>query len=371
MNDKERRKERERQERRRKERQREQRNRERIRIHVHREELERVEGLPTTPERPLDHEVEGKKKAVPPLEQPVSGRYISIADRLTGNTSGKRIDFTPFVFVIAIITAFYLLFTVLRNTDDRTNVDRNQFWTTPQEAPIDPFQWKGTVHTTSNNRRIYTISTDGDLFATSPVTRRMKQLGSDDFKRGTIFFEHRGYLYLFQGNGEFHTVNPSGGAWRSEVRKPDGHFRTIAATVAQDSVIAVEGNGFMYATNLLNGGTRRVGKQEFSNTAFLFTLQGAIFSVERTGQVFAIDWLFGTKTQIGSEEKLKDIRSHTVVQNQLVFIDSEGTLNAYHPSSGIRMLVSPVSADEVNLLVSVEEQLFLITHDGQLLPCPL
>ena len=78
------------------------------------------------------------------------------------------------------------------------------------------------------------------------------------------------------------------GAWK-QVGKSGAWKATIAGTALADAIYTVESSGALYRTDPASGRWKALGKPAFKNTRFMFSAGGKLYTIERNGNLYAVE----------------------------------------------------------------------------------
>ena len=148
--------------------------------------------------------------------------------------------------------------------------------------------WAGTKSGTALKDKIYTVEASGSLYQTDPATGQWKQLGKADFGNTRFIFAGGDSLYTIEKNGSLYKVNPGNGSWK-QLGKFGAWKATIGGTSLSNKIYTVESDGVLYRTDTASGKWTQLGKAEFGPTRFIFGALGRLYSIEKSGNLYAIE----------------------------------------------------------------------------------
>jgi len=185
----------------------------------------------------------------------------------------------------------------------------------------------GTVSAVEANGRIYTVDKTGALLVTETVSGTSTQLGNERFVNSRFLFAGGVALYSIKQDGSLYVINtadgssrPAGvkGAWKS----------TLAGTTLNGKLYTVETSGELYETDLATGIRKEIGKPEFAATATsgMWSANGKLYTCEANGALFEVNQETGVWKRIGATEEWKGTITGVVINNLLYTIETDGFL---------------------------------------------
>ncbi len=201
-----------------------------------------------------------------------------------GNGKWKQIGKPEFASTRFIFAAQGSLFTIEKSGNLYKVNPANGTWKQVGKAGA----WKATMAGTVLKDKIYTVETSGSLYQTDPATGKWKQQGKAEFGKTRFLFAGGDSLFSIEKDGSLYKINPGNGKWK-QVGKSGAWKATIRGTTLANQLYTVESSGVLYRTNTGNGKWVQLGKAEFGSTRFLFGTNKKLYSIEKSGNLYAIE----------------------------------------------------------------------------------
>lgn len=141
---------------------------------------------------------------------------------------------------------------------------------------------------------------------------------------------------------------------------------TIAAVVLNDQLYTIEKSGALYAVNLTSGKWAQIGKAEFGNTRLFFAGTNELVTIESDGSLYRVSPSNGTWKQVGKAGDWKGTLAGAFVNGRLYTVESSGAMYATNPTTGAWTQVGKSEFGNSLRLFSTEDSLFSIEKDGSL-----
>ena len=109
---------------------------------------------------------------------------------------------------------------------------------------------------------------------------------------------------------------------------------TIALTTLNGYLYTIEKSGALYRTDLTNGKWVQLGKTDFANTAFLFAGTQNLYTIETDGSLYRVSPVNGAWSRVGQAGDWKRTSALVILNNSLYSIESSGALYRTDLSSG-------------------------------------
>lgn len=110
---------------------------------------------------------------------------------------------------------------------------------------------------------------------------------------------------------------------------------TVAAATSNNRLYTIEKSGALYVTDLSNGRWSQIGKPEFANTRFLFSVGPNLYTIETDGSLYRVNSSYGTWSRVGQAGEWRNTIAGTVLNGRLYTVESTGILYETNPSSGV------------------------------------
>ena len=225
--------------------------------------------------------------------------------------------------------------------------------------------WKATIAGTILQGRMYTVESDGTLYATNLKTGAWEPLGKPVFRNTRFMLAEGTELYTVESTGNLYHVNPANGG-RKQVG-PDGAWKaTIAATVLGSGIYTIESTGALYWTNLDTGGWRHIGKAEFADTRFLFGSGNSLYTIEADGSLYRVSPHDGSWARVGAAASWKGTIRGTVINGRLYTAEQDGKLYSTDLGSGQRASVGKAEFAGTRFMFPSGAKLYTIEESGNL-----
>jgi hypothetical protein len=138
------------------------------------------------------------------------------------------------------------------------------------------------------NDMLYVVERDGALTVTSLDDGRPQRVGKMDFTNTGFLFAAGNRLYTITTTGNLDRIDPGDGQ-RHTLGEAGAWKSTLAVTVINDQLYSVEKSGGLYFTDLHSGGWKQIGKDDFSNTRFMFPARGQLYTIESSGNLYRVE----------------------------------------------------------------------------------
>jgi hypothetical protein len=225
--------------------------------------------------------------------------------------------------------------------------------------------WKGTRVGAILDDRLYTVETNGYLYATDLSTGTWRQVGQGEFGNTAFLFAAADNLYTIETDGSLYRVDRKKGSW-ARLGAAAAWKLTRAGAVLQGRLYTVESNGGLWATDLGTGRRVPIGKAEFGETAFLFAASTKLYTIETDGSLYWVDPKTGRWARVGAEGGWKNTRVGAVLKGRLYTVESNGYLYGTDLGSGQWKEVGKAEFGTTGFMFAAGGKLFTIEQDGSL-----
>lgn len=148
--------------------------------------------------------------------------------------------------------------------------------------------YKNTLDGAVISGKLYTVESDGTLYATSLRDGTYKTLGKKEFANTRMMWASENDLISLETDGSLYRIDTMDGSWKQIGKK--GEWKgTIAADVMGRYLYSVEADGKLYRTDLRTGSWGQLGKPEFANTVYVGAVWDFIITIEKDGTMYKVD----------------------------------------------------------------------------------
>ena len=153
---------------------------------------------------------------------------------------------------------------------------------------------------------------------------------------------------------------------KQTVGTPGGWAGTIAGAALDGLLYTVEATGNLYATDPADGSWNKIGGADFANTAFLFAAGDSLASIEKDGSLYLIDPLNGTWKRSGPAGGWANTIAGAMLDGALYTIESGGALYASDPAAGTWQKAGNPDFAATQFLFAAGDRLVSIEKSGTL-----
>jgi hypothetical protein len=211
-----------------------------------------------------------------------SGGALTITDPATG--SWKLLGKPDFANTAFIFDAGGKLCTIEKDGSMYLIDPANGSWKQSGKAG----DWKGTMAGVGQKGMIYTVESSGTLYMTEPSAGFWTKIGKSDFTNTAFIFDAGGKLATIEKEGNLYLVDPLRGTWKQSGKAGDWKNTVVGASLNR-KLYTVENDGSLFVTDPAAGTWALSAKAAFAGTKFLFTAGSAVYGIDMTGSLFAVD----------------------------------------------------------------------------------
>jgi hypothetical protein len=155
------------------------------------------------------------------------------------------------------------------------------------EALSEDGDWSDTIAADVNGDILYTIERDGTLYKTDLTDFDEDSEELDEGYDTKAMWASGDFVYVLEKSGTLYKVDGESGEY--EQLGPDGAYSdTLAATVHEGHLWAVEDDGAVGVTSLEDGGYSEHTGDDFSDVKHLFSASGHVYAIHRDGTLSII-----------------------------------------------------------------------------------
>ena len=222
--------------------------------------------------------------------------------------------------------------------------------------------WANTIAGATLDGKLYTVEAGGKLYATDPADGSWAQLGGADFANTAFLFAAGEALVSIEKDGTLYLIDPADGTWRRS-GPAAGWANTIAGATLDDTLYTVESGGALYASDPATGTWRKVGTPDFAATSFLFAVDDQLVSIEKSGTLYLINPADGSWKQVGDAGAWENTVAGTVLDGTLYTVERSGALYAADVETGT-WTAAGTGFDGTRFLIASGGRLCGIDADG-------
>ena len=152
----------------------------------------------------------------------------------------------------------------------------------------------------------------------------------------------------------------------TQVGKAGDWANTIAAAGLNGALYTVEAGGALYATDPAQGTWKQVGKPDFAGTKFLLPFGDQLLSIEKSGSLYLINPGDGSRRQCGKAGDWANTIAAAVMEGVLYTVEAGGALYATAPAEGTWKQVGKPDFANTLFLLGLKDTLASIEKDGTL-----
>lgn len=168
--------------------------------------------------------------------------------------------------------------------------------------------------------------------------------------------EHPNYPYFITGNA---------GGW-ARIGPPAAWKDTLAGATLNGQLYTVEKSGALYVSDLAEGTWKQIGKLDYANTKRLFAAAGALYSIETDGSLYRIDPKDGAWTLVGDAKAWKNTKTGVIHKDRLITVEPDGALYETDLATGKWKPIGKSDFANTSHLFSAGDNLYSIESDGSL-----
>jgi hypothetical protein len=144
-----------------------------------------------------------------------------------------------------------------------------------------------------------------------------------------------------------------------------GEWRnTVAGVVVENRLYTIEKSGILYATDLQSGKWRQIGKPEFGNTMFMFAVGQSLHTIETDGSLYRVNRADGTWARVGAAGAWKQTIVGATLNGRIYTIESSGILYETNPVNGVWRQIGKPEFSGTRHMFADGGSLFTIEDDG-------
>src|SRR5439155_1714772 len=132
-----------------------------------------------------------------------------------------------------------------------------------------------------------TVETDGVLYETDLGTGEWKAVGRADFKNTRWLLAQGDRLYGIETGGSLYRINPGDGS-RERVGREGAFKDSAVAAVLGERLYVIDKGGALLEVQPTTGDARQLGKGEFTNTRYLFGVDGKLSAIDVSGSMYRV-----------------------------------------------------------------------------------
>ncbi len=155
------------------------------------------------------------------------------------------------------------------------------------------------------------------------------------------------------------------GSWK-QVGKPKAWAGTIAGIGLNGMLYTVERSGALYATDPASGAWKQLGKPDFAATTLMMSAAGRLFTIEKDGSLYAIDPASGAWQRLGAAGSWAGTIAGVGLNNKLYTVENSGSMYVTDPASGAFKLLGNPDFAGTAFLLAAGNKLYSIEKDGSL-----
>jgi hypothetical protein len=225
--------------------------------------------------------------------------------------------------------------------------------------------WKNTLAGTMFNNLLYTIDSDGILWASKLPSGEWKKIGKPDFANTALLFAGTEHLFTIEKDGSLYRIDPESGAWAQAGKNGDWK-NTLAGAVITNDLFTIESSGKLWRTNLETGEYKQIGKPEFANTQHLFAAENLLYTIEKDGSLYRINPRDGTWLRVGPVGAWKTTMAATINRGQLYTVEQAGGLWFTDLKTGNWKEIGKAEFKDTRFMFTFNGDIYTIEKDGSL-----
>jgi hypothetical protein len=240
--------------------------------------------------------------------------------------------------------------------------------------------WKNTVAGTTLKNRLYTVETDGSLYNTDLKTGKWQKVGKSGFAKTKFLFTTGAYITALESDGSLYRVNPVTGQ-RLRLGKAGDWKDTIKGTTVNGNIYTVEKTGELYRTDGKSGQWAPLGNPDFGGTTVIAGrnkagyAEAGLFTIEGDGSLYTVNPADGTWKNLGKPALWKGSIAAVIVPeaDTLYVVNDKGALQWSILAAGADVkplpLGKPIYKKTQFLFVGYDDTmpwLYCIDSDGSL-----
>ena len=122
----------------------------------------------------------------------------------------------------------------------------------------------------------------------------------------------------------------------------------------------------LYVTNLDTGTWRQIGKKDFANTSFMFSIGDSLYTIERSGTLYRVNAEDGSWTKVGPGKAWKATTVGVSHRGKIYTVETSGALFETDPQDGTWRQLGKAEFVNTKFMVATEERLYTVESDGSL-----
>ena len=225
--------------------------------------------------------------------------------------------------------------------------------------------WKATIAGSTLKGRMYTVETDGVLYATNLANGEWKAVGKAEFGGAKFMFAAGDFLYTIETDGSLYKVDPKDGSW-VQLGQAGDWKGTLAGAVHKGRLYTTETNGALYATNLDNGEWKQLGKADFAGTKFMFSAGDHLCTIENDGSLYNVDPKDGSWGRLGDEGAWKGTLAGVVLKGRLYTTEDNGGFYDTNTENGVWKQLGKPDFGGTTFMFAAGDNVYTIEKDGSL-----
>jgi hypothetical protein len=172
-------------------------------------------------------------------------------------------------------------------------------------------------------------------------------------------------LFVLLAGSSLQQVRANARDWTAGVN-PGEWDNTIALTTLDGYLYTIEKSGALYRTDLTNGKWVQLGRTDFANTEFLFAGNQNLFTIESDGSLYRVSPVSGAWSRVGQAGDWKRTRALVTLNNSLYSIENSGALYRTDLSSGRWVQVGKPEFANTEFMFADGQNLYTIEANGSL-----
>ncbi|MDQ2976014.1 MAG: hypothetical protein M3R69_11475 [Acidobacteriota bacterium] len=172
-------------------------------------------------------------------------------------------------------------------------------------------------------------------------------------------------MFVLLAGSSWQQVSADTRDWTAGVN-PGEWDDTIALTTLNGYLYTIEKSGALYRTDLTNGKWVQLGKTDFANTEFLFAGNQNLFTIETDGSLYRVSPVNGAWSRVGQAGAWRGTSALVTLNNSLYSIESSGALYRTDLSSGRWIQIGMPEFANTEFMFADAQNLYTIEANGSL-----